>query len=88
VRGQTKKEAPKPLPPEIVKAWRDAGAEVGWMKDVPPQAEGSYEYWAPWREKGEPGLCRRFGSTRKAGRADQVARSWGGVRPGPSLLAW
>src|SRR5205823_11809600 len=25
-------DAPKPLPPEIVKAWRDAGAEVGWMK--------------------------------------------------------
>jgi len=26
-----KKEAPKPLPPEIVQAWRDAGANVGWM---------------------------------------------------------
>src|ERR1044071_9837063 len=26
------KDPPKPLPPEIVKAWRDAGAEVGWMK--------------------------------------------------------
>jgi hypothetical protein len=24
-------EAPKPLPPEIVQAWRDAGANVGWM---------------------------------------------------------
>ena len=64
--GADKKDAPKPLPPEIVKAWRNAGAQVGWMKDVPPQAEGSYEYWAPWREKGEPGLCRRFGSTRKS----------------------
>jgi hypothetical protein len=29
-----KKDAPKPLPPETVKAWRDAGAHVGWMKDV------------------------------------------------------
>jgi internalin A len=27
-----KKEAPKPLPPEIVKAWRGIGANVGWMK--------------------------------------------------------
>ena len=27
-----KKEAPKPLPQEIVKTWRDAGASVGWMK--------------------------------------------------------
>ncbi len=26
-----KKEAPKPLPPEVVQAWRDAGANVGWM---------------------------------------------------------
>ena len=26
-----KKDALKPLPPEIVQAWRDAGANVGWM---------------------------------------------------------
>jgi internalin A len=26
-----KNEAPKPLPPKIVQAWRDAGANVGWM---------------------------------------------------------
>src|SRR5580704_11203949 len=25
------KEAPKPLAPEIVQTWRDAGANVGWM---------------------------------------------------------
>ena len=30
--GTDKKDEPKPLRPEIVKAWRDAGAEVGWMK--------------------------------------------------------
>ena len=30
--GADQQDAPKPLPPEIVKAWRDAGAEVGWMK--------------------------------------------------------
>ncbi len=27
-----KKEAPEPLPPEIIQTWRDAGANVGWMK--------------------------------------------------------
>src|SRR5271166_5815772 len=27
-----KKEAPEPLPREIVKAWRGIGANVGWMK--------------------------------------------------------
>src|SRR5690348_292891 len=30
--GPDKKDVPKPLRPEIVKAWRDAGAKVGWMK--------------------------------------------------------
>lgn len=29
-----KKDPPKPLPDKIVKAWKDAGATVGWMKDV------------------------------------------------------
>jgi hypothetical protein len=27
-----KKDLPKPLPDNIVKAWKDAGATVGWMK--------------------------------------------------------
>jgi Leucine-rich repeat (LRR) protein len=52
--------APKPLPPEIVKAWREAGFEVGWMKDVPPQSR-SWGFWQPWREKGEPGAIPAFG---------------------------
>lgn len=26
------KALPKPLPEDVVKAWKDAGAEVGWMK--------------------------------------------------------
>ena len=30
--GLGKKDAAKPLPPEIVKAWKGAGASVGWMK--------------------------------------------------------
>ena len=30
--GDDSKVVAKPLPPGIVKAWRDAGAEVGWMK--------------------------------------------------------
>ena len=35
--GPEVKEAPRPVPPEAVKAWRDAGAAVGWMIDVPPR---------------------------------------------------
>ena len=30
-RADEKQDGPKPLPPEIVKAWTDAGARVGWM---------------------------------------------------------
>ena len=37
VAGADKKEAPKPLPPKIVKTWRDAGATVGWMKMDPTE---------------------------------------------------
>jgi hypothetical protein len=53
------KDAPKPLPPEIVKAWRDAGADAGWMKDIPAQL-GSYKFAEPWREKGEEGAIPAF----------------------------
>src|SRR5713101_4745629 len=52
------KDQPQPLPPEIVKAWRDAGAKVGWMKDVP--AERGYGYWEPFREKVKPGAIPAF----------------------------
>lgn len=27
-----KKDAPKPLPADVVKAWKEAGATVGWMR--------------------------------------------------------
>ncbi len=57
--GDDKKAAPKPLPPEIVKAWRDAGFDVGWMKDVPPESR-SWGFWRPWREKGEAGSIPAF----------------------------
>jgi hypothetical protein len=30
--GADKEDAAKPLPPEIAKAWSDAGAEIGWMR--------------------------------------------------------
>ena len=58
--GADKKDAPKPLPPEIVKAWHDAGADVGWMKDLPPQPTGGYEFWEPFREKVGPGAVPAF----------------------------
>jgi hypothetical protein len=53
------KDAPKPLSPEIVKAWRDAGAAVAWMKDVPPQMD-AYRFWEPWRGKEEAGAMPAF----------------------------
>jgi len=46
------KTLPEPLPPEIVKGWRDAGFDVGWMKDVPPESP-AWSFWAPWRKKAE-----------------------------------
>ena len=30
--GAVKDDLPKPLPPEIAKAWTDAGAQVGWIR--------------------------------------------------------
>jgi internalin A len=57
--GHEHKDAPKPLPPAIVKVWRDAGAVVGWMKDQPPQT-GVYRFWEPWREKGVAGALPAF----------------------------
>ena len=30
-----KPSAPKPLPEDIVKAWKAAGAEVGWLRPMP-----------------------------------------------------
>jgi hypothetical protein len=59
-RGNNKKETPKPLPPEVVKAWGDAGAKVGWMKDVPPEPTDGYDYWEPFREEVEPGALPAF----------------------------
>src|SRR5262249_36077846 len=32
IRSVPKTDAPRPLPPEIVKAWTDAGVKVGWMR--------------------------------------------------------
>jgi hypothetical protein len=32
--GAGDQAAPKPLPPEVVRAWEKAGAEVGWMGSV------------------------------------------------------
>jgi internalin A len=61
------KAAPKPLPPEVGNAWRDAGFEAGWMKDMPPQSPAS-GFWQPWREKAELGAIPAFGHPeRKAG---------------------
>ncbi len=43
-------QAPTPLPPEIVKAWQDAGAKAGWMR---VNLDGYLEF--VHEEKGGPG---------------------------------
>src|SRR5947208_14006500 len=53
------KNAPTPPPPGIVQAWREAGAEMGWMNDVPPRT-GTYRFWESWRDKAEPGSIPAF----------------------------
>jgi hypothetical protein len=54
-----KKSLPAPLPPQVEKAWRDAGAEVGWMKDLPPEL-GTFQFWEPWRDKRETAAIPAF----------------------------
>ena len=56
--GPDKNTEPKPLSPEIVKAWSDAGADLGWVRDVPPRRGSSY--WDPWSEKGQSGAMAAF----------------------------
>ena len=48
--------APKPLPENIVTAWKEAGAEVGWMR-VTRLASAFVR-----RKKPSPATCRRFAS--------------------------
>src|SRR5262245_26741747 len=51
--GAEKKGVPGPLPAEIVKAWTDAGAEVGWMR---LNQNGVFLF----QDKGEPGAMPAF----------------------------
>src|SRR5581483_10916359 len=53
-------DAPKPLPPETVKAWRNADAKVGWMKTLPPLEWRGYGFLDPWCEEAEPGTLPAF----------------------------
>ena len=48
-------EGPKPLPPEIVKTWCDAGAALGWMK-MNPTERPKFQSQAT----GEPGAIPVF----------------------------
>jgi hypothetical protein len=54
-----KQEASNTLPQEIAEAWQDAGAELGWMKDLPPQSL-AHGFWEPWRKKAERGAVPAF----------------------------
>src|SRR5262249_6602542 len=47
-------DPPRPLPPEIVKAWTDAGARVGWMR----RTIWGYDQF---QEQGEAGAVPAFG---------------------------
>jgi len=49
----SKKESPQPLPEDIVKAWTDAGATVGWMKYDP-------DIGLVFKEKAEDGAVPAF----------------------------
>ena len=60
VSGAEDDKLPKPLPPEVVKAWCDAGAIAGWMKDLPPKPSGGYAFWSPWRKIAEAGAMPAF----------------------------
>jgi hypothetical protein len=50
-----KKALPRPLPAKIVKAWTDAGAEIGWTRIV---GFRMYE----WSDKHEAGSVPTFES--------------------------
>jgi hypothetical protein len=59
---------PKPLPQEIVDAWKKAGAEVGWMRAI-PDIHNQGKRWWPFRSlylqfriggEGEPGEWPAF----------------------------
>jgi hypothetical protein len=52
-----KKDLPKPLPDNIVKAWKEAGATVGWMT---MEASGELTFV----EKPEPGAIPAFRFTK------------------------
>ncbi len=50
-----KTDAPQPLPENIVTAWKDAGAEVGWLRLF----KADY-FWFVWEEEGKPGDLPAF----------------------------
>jgi uncharacterized protein (TIGR03067 family) len=79
--GGGKNDAPKPLPSEVVKAWRDAGADVGWMKDAPPRPPSTYDFWDPWRKKAKAGAMPAFrfpnGITRRLAKLPDPGMAFG-----------
>src|SRR5262245_45057816 len=64
VGGDEKKDPPKPLPEEIVKQWRGAGAESGWMKVIFDTKRRLTDFRA--QEIGEPGQIPAFRFPSKA----------------------
>jgi hypothetical protein len=55
-----KGDAPKPLPADVVKAWKDAGANLIWLR--PAWLHGFEERWDFFeRDKRDPGDLPGFG---------------------------
>lgn len=53
-------DAPKPLPPDAAKAWQQAGARPGWMKDLPPAPKSGHFFCEPFCDKVEPETIPAF----------------------------
>ncbi len=54
-----KTDAPKPLPDDIVRAWKEAGAEVGWLRVHPAGFPAFVEF--VHEQAGKPGDLPAFG---------------------------
>ena len=64
-----KSDARKPLPPEVVKAWTDAGAEVTWMRvgewgsitlDLERTGDVPAFLWRAWRDTWRPNVLNKL----------------------------
>src|SRR3954451_19641139 len=67
--GGEAKTGPKPLPPDVVKAWTAAGLEVGWMDASQGRLNFTYPHDHPPAD-AVPAFCLGDGLRRVGLRAD------------------